>query len=172
MTGRGGAALGLVVALACSPAPASRRAGAPAPAGTAAQPADTTVVALERTPCFGACPVYSLTISAGGVVRFVGTRHTAHLGDASARIPPAQVESLLAELREGGYFGFADAYVLDAPACGLYSTDSPTVITAVSDAGERKEIRHDYGCAGAPGALARLEQRIDEVAGSARWTGR
>ena len=171
MMGRG-VALSLLAAVACSPAPAGNGAGAPAPAAAGAEPADTTVVALERTPCLGTCPVYSLTISAAGVVRFVGTRHTAHLGHATAMIPLAEVDSLVAELRAGGYFGFADAYVLDAPACGLYSTDSPTVITAVSDAGERKAIRHDYGCAGAPRALARLERRIDEVAGSARWTGR
>ena len=35
-----------------------------------------------------------------------------------------------------------------------------------------KRIRHDYGCSGAPPELRRLEQRIDEVAGTSRWTGR
>jgi len=33
-------------------------------------------------------------------------------------------------------------------------------------------VEHDYGCGAAPGALVVLERRIDEVLGSAQWTGR
>ena len=160
----------LLAASACAPRPAGPGPEAPAPAAGARS--EATVVSLERTPCFGTCPVYAVTISGNGLVRFTGTRHTAHLGEATAEIPPERVDSLVAALRAGGYFGFADAYVLDAPACGRYSTDSPTVITSVTDGGARKEIRHDYGCSDAPPALNALERRIDEVAGSARWTGR
>jgi hypothetical protein len=82
------------------------------------------------------------------------------------------VDSLVEELRQGGYFEFADAYVVDAPGCGRYATDSPTVITSVAAGGARKEIRHDYGCGDAPPGLGALEKRIDEVAGTGRWTGR
>jgi hypothetical protein len=93
-------------------------------------------------------------------------------GAASAVIPPERVDSLLGALERGGYFGFADAYVMDAPACGMYATDSPTVVTSVTAAGRSKTIRHDYGCHGAPGELAKLERLIDDVAGTDRWTGR
>jgi hypothetical protein len=79
---------------------------------------------------------------------------------------------LLAELESGGYFGFADADVMDAPACGMYATDSPTVITSVTRKGVTKTVRHDRGCVAAPPELSRLEQRIDEVAGTGKWTGR
>ena len=60
---------------------------------------------------------------------------------------------------------------MDAPACGQYATDSPTVITSVTAGGRSKTIRHDYGCFDAPRELARLERLIDEVAGTARWVG-
>ena len=169
MTGR---ALGLVLlAAACSPRPAADAPDARAPAPAVAA-TDSTLITLERTPCLGVCPVYTVSISGGGAVRFVGRQHTAHIGEADATVPPARVDSLLAELRVGGYFGFADAYVQDAPACGLYATDSPSAITSVTAGGERKQIRHDYGCSDAPRGLARLETRIDEVAGTGRWTGR
>ena len=82
------------------------------------------------------------------------------------------MDSLAGELEAGGYFGFADDYVLDAPACGQYATDSPTVTTSLTMNGRSKRIRHDYGCSAAPSELRRLEQRIDEVAGTSRWTGR
>ena len=95
-----------------------------------------------------------------------------HSGAASARIPPERVQALLAELEKAGYFSFADRYTHAEPACGRYSTDSPSTVTSLQRNGKLKRIEHDYGCSGAPGALVALERRIDEVLGSARWTGR
>lgn len=157
----------LVRLLLCATAACAPR---PEPEASVATRGDTTLVTLERTPCFGACPVYTVSISGDGAVRFVGTRFTAHIGEASAEIAPAEVTNLVEELRRGGYFELADAYVADAPGCGRYATDSPTVITSVDANGVRKEVRHDYGCGEAPAVLAGLERRIDEVAGSGRWT--
>jgi hypothetical protein len=153
----------LVVVTACS-----RREPTPA----AAAPQSRSAVTLERTPCFGTCPVYTVAISRAGEVTFNGKRHVADTGQATAAIPPARVDSLLTELEAGGYFGFADAYVMDSPACGLYATDSPTIVTSATRDGETKTIRHDRGCSAAPPELSQLEQRIDEVAGTGRWIGR
>jgi len=156
---------------ACSPRPPA--AGqAPTPYGEpGAAASEPPVVTLERTPCFGTCPVYQVGISRSGAVRFIGKHHVTQQGEATAEIPAARVDSLLRELEAGGYFGFADAYVMDAPACGRYATDSPTVISSASAGGRTKTIRHDYGCDAAPVELGRLERRIDEVAGTSRWIG-
>ena len=151
-----------VVLLACS-----RREPAPA-----AAPQSEPAVTLERTPCFGTCPVYSVAISRSGQIRFNGKHHVTHTGDAADSIPAGRVDSLLAELDAAGYFGFADDYVMSSPACGMYATDSPTVIPSVTRNGRTKTIRHDRGCSAAPPELSQLEQRIDEVAGTGRWTGR
>jgi Domain of unknown function (DUF6438) len=156
--------LGLIVLVLAG---CSRREAAPA-----AEPETGPAVTLERTPCFGTCPVYTVTISHGGEVTFNGKRHVEQTGQATATIPRARVDSLMAELEAAGYFGFADAYVMDSPACGLYATDSPTVITSATREGETKTVRHDRGCSAAPPELSRLEQRIDEVAGTGRWIGR
>jgi hypothetical protein len=157
---------------ACSPRPpAAGQAPTPygEPGATAIEPA---VITLERTPCFGTCPVYQVEIARSGAVRFIGKRHVIRQGEAAAEIPAARVDSLLRELEAGGYFRFADAYVMDSPACGRYATDAPTVITSAGDAGRRKTIRHDYGCDAAPPELGRLERLIDEVANTSRWVGR
>lgn len=113
-----------------------------------------------------------MSISGSGTVRFIGKSHVVKEGEATAKLPPATVDSLLRELEAGGYFDFANAYVMDSPACGQYATDSPTVITSATAGGRSKTIRHDYGCFAAPPELARLERMIDEVAGTSRWTGR
>ena len=64
---------------------------------------DSAVVTLERTPCFGTCPVYrGGHVSASGMVRFVGTHHVARQGEATAEIGPRAVDSLLRELEAGG----------------------------------------------------------------------
>jgi hypothetical protein len=165
-----GASLTLV-ALACSGRPGGQSAdttSTPAPAAASTGP----VATLERTPCFGTCPVYEVSIFRDGTVRFVGKQHVKQQGGATATVSPAAVDSLVAELASAGYFDFADDYVMDAPACGLYATDSPIVITSLTADGRTKRIRHDYGCSGAPAELRSLEQRIDAVAGSSRWIAR
>jgi hypothetical protein len=128
------------------------------------------VVRLERTPCFGRCPVYQVTISASGRVSFVGKTFVALQGEATGQASKPRLDSLLAEIERQGYFDFADRYVAGAPACGLYATDAPSAITEVTHAGRHKRIEHDYGCSQAPAILAELERGIDDVAGTARWT--
>lgn len=162
----------LLAALAgCTPRPPAP-ADAPAPSTEpVTASAEAPAVTLERMPCFGTCPVYQVSISGSGLVRFVGKQHTAQEGEAVARIPAARVDSLLRELDRGGYFELADSYVMGSPACGQYATDSPTVITSVASDGQRKTIRHDYGCSAAPRELSRLERLVDDVAGTARWVG-
>lgn len=155
-------ALGLAL-LACSGNPTPEDA---APAG------HTPAITLERGACFGRCPVYELAISSSGVVRYLGKANVDHIGLAEDTIAVARVDSLIREFDRAGYFDLADDYVLDAPACGRYSTDSPSVTTSLAAGSRRKQVRHDYGCSGAPPVLARLESRIDQVAGSSRWTGR
>ncbi len=115
--------------------------------------------------------MYRVAIARSGAVQFVGTHHVAKQGIASGNIGPERVDSLIGALEAGGYFDFADEYVMNAPACGQYATDSPTVITSVTAGGRTKRIRHDYGCFAAPQALSALERLIDQVAGTATWVG-
>ena len=146
----------------------------PAPPSVAQAPtatADSAVVTLERTPCFGTCPVYRVTASANGAVRFEGKSHVPHRGSAVGQVPKARLDSLLAELKAAGYFSFEEQYVPGSPACGNAATDLPTVTTSVTLDGRTKRIEHYRGCAGAPQALSQLEERIDEVLNTAQWTG-
>jgi hypothetical protein len=130
------------------------------------------VITLERTACFGSCPVYTLSVFASGDVQYDGRANVRKVGVATGRVTRDQVDALLSELDRGGYFTFADRYTVSEPACGRYATDSPTTITSVTLQGRTKRIAHDYGCGGAPGALVVLERRIDEALNSGQWTGR
>lgn len=162
-------ALLLLVAGACAPRKSAVRPGDnPSEAAVGAD----AVITLERTPCFGGCPVYRISVSPEGVVSYEGRASVRRLGVASKRIQPQRVSALLSELERGGYFAFAPRYTPAEPVCGRYATDSPTAITSVHLAGRTHRIEHDYGCGAAPGALVVLERRIDEALGSSEWTGR
>jgi hypothetical protein len=162
-----------VLALACA-RPATPGPSAAGPSGAAGQPtADSAVrITLERSPCFGTCPVYSVTLDGSGAVLFEGRRFVADTGISTGRVPPARIDSLVAELNAGGYFDFADRYAAGEPGCERYATDLPSVITEVRAGGRSKRIEHDHGCMEAPQALSALEGRIDSVAGVASWIRR
>lgn len=161
--------VGLALGLAgCASRTAATPAAQQASEGTAAAPA----ISLERTSCFGSCPVYAISVSPSGQVTFEGRAHVLQLGTASGQISRQQVDALLVELERAGYFAFASRYAVSESACGRYVTDLPSAISSATLGGRTKRIQHDHGCGGAPGALAVLEKRIDEVLGSRQWTGR
>lgn len=157
---------GIVLLAACAPRN---------PASSAAENTGSSkapVITLERTACYGICPVYRLSVTAEGAVSYDGKAHVRHMGPASGQISPERVEALLSEIDQAGYFSFADGYTATDPACGRYSTDSPSAAISVQLQGRAKRIEHDHGCGAAPSALGILERRIDEVLGSEQWTGR
>jgi hypothetical protein len=159
----------LAIVLACTP----RTAEVPAAERPERAVAGSGVaISLERTPCYGACPTYTVSVSPSGAVTFVGRANVRRIGTATGKIPARRVAALLLELERAGYFTFADRYVVSEPVCRRYTTDSPTAISSATFRGRTKRIVHDYGCGGVPGALTLLEKRIDEVLGSDHWTGR
>lgn len=129
-------------------------------------------VTLYRSPCYAGCPVYEVSVTPDGVVKYEGREEVLRRGTESARIPQARVDALTRELEGAGYFKFASRYRPSERVCGRYVPDAPTVITTVTRGGRTKRIEHDHGCGSSPMALKVLESRIDEVLGTGRWTGR
>lgn len=128
------------------------------------------VVTMERTPCFGACPIYKLTIYGDGRAVYEGEEFVAVKGQQTATIGAAQIRELVAAIESADYFSLNDDY--SAPA-----TDLPSTITTVTLGGQSKTINH-YGVCGysdidtAPKELCDLESKIDEITNSARWVGK
>ncbi|MCC6615574.1 MAG: (2Fe-2S) ferredoxin domain-containing protein [Anaerolineae bacterium] len=139
---------------------------APALMPAAAQDDEGEVaITLERTPCFGGCPVYTVTIYTDGRVVFEGERFTSAQGTQTAIIDPEMVEQLVAGFEQAGYFDWQDAYT------EMTISDLPTVITSVTRDGETKQITRYAGDSSAPLALPYLETWIDLAASTDQWTG-
>jgi len=128
---------------------------APPPA-VARQPIRIT---LERTACFGTCPIYVVTMTDDGSVTYVGRGFVHVTGTARWRIDPLAVRALAAEIDKAGFFEMKDEYT-------ALITDHPTTYTDVTIGTRHKRIRDYFG---APPALREIEARIDDVSGATRY---
>ena len=136
---------------------------------------DDTLITLQRSVCFGACPDYKLTISADGTVTFEGHQFVRVKGKAKKMISPAQLRQLIAEFEKAKYFSLKDKYEGALDGCPEVWTDNPSVVTSIRIKGKSKSISHYYGCqegrgsAIYPKALTDLESKIDEIVGTKQW---
>lgn len=130
-------------------------------------PADA-VIRMQRTSCFGPCPIYAVTIDARGAVSYEGEQFVRVVGRQTARIAPTVVAKLLASAERIHFFDLRDAYrVIENPDGTETSvTDLPTTIVTITVNGRTKRVE-DY--VGAPDILAPFEREIDEAARTARW---
>lgn len=130
-------------------------------------PADT-VIRLERTSCFGECPVYTVTIDATGRVTYEGMKFVRVIGRQTNRIPVSRVAALLATAERIGFFELKEYYssITNADGTETIVTDLPTTIVRVTRNGQTRRVV-DY--VGAPDALTRFEKEIDTAAGTERW---
>jgi hypothetical protein len=110
-------------------------------------PADATpaeTIRFETGPCFGACPVYRVTVTGDGSGVFEGRRFTAVTGTRAFRATPAQYRAFarqLAPLRPArGSVRYA------GEACRSTATDLPSAeVTWRSRRGTRS-LYFYYGC--------------------------
>ena len=127
------------------------------------------VITLERTACFGACPVYTVHIDAHGNVVFDGARYVRVPGRQTDRIPEARVAAILESADRIGFFDLEDEYrvIRNPDGSTMTMTDLPTAIVTIVRGGRTKRVV-DY--VGAPRSLKELEREIDDAAQTKRWT--
>ncbi|MCB8961627.1 MAG: hypothetical protein H6651_15010 [Ardenticatenales bacterium] len=125
----------------------------------------SAVITLERTPCFGFCPTYTLAIFADGTVRYNGLNHVDVMGEQTGQISPEQVQALIDAFQAINYFDLQDEYT------DLYVSDMPYTITSLTLDGQTKQINRYGGDGSAPMALLELENLIDTTVNSEQWTG-
>ena len=114
-------------------------------------------ITLERTGCYGTCPVYSVTVHGDGTVIYEGKHFVRIEGVRTYTIPEESVAELVGMFYEINYFSLNDRY--DASV-----TDLPTVITSITVGNETKTVSN-YANSG-PERLYYLESKIDEITDS------
>jgi hypothetical protein len=102
-------------------------------------------ISYETGPCFGACPVFKVSVSPDGSGTFEGRRHTAVTGERRFRITPAQYRAFAAHLAP---LRPAEGTVrLSGEACRQIATDMPSAeVTWFSQIGNSQGYYFYYGC--------------------------
>jgi hypothetical protein len=102
-------------------------------------------ISYETGRCFGACPVFKVSVASDGTGTFEGRQHTAVTGERSFRITPAQYRAFAAQLAP---LRPAEGSVrLSGEACAQMATDLPSAeITWFSQIGNSQSYYFYYGC--------------------------
>ena len=122
------------------------------------------VITLERTACFGVCPVYTLTIYGDGRIVYEGMRNVRIEGTITTTISEDKIKQLITEFQKIDYFSLKDSYE------ERNATDMPSAYTSLTINGKTKTVRHYHGDLNAPKKLTELENKIDLIVNSDEWT--
>jgi len=139
--------------------------------GTTVAPAASAgwSVRMERGPCHGTCPVYTVEIQGDGTVLFNGIRNVAAMGAQKGSVTPDALKRLQEQFRLANFATLPHADSDTSSTCRPYATDLPTVTTVVRDGATSHSVRHDHGCRGAPPILNTLEQLVDGTSNTMQW---
>ena len=102
---------------------------------------------MEKTSCFGTCPVYDLKIYKDGWAQLTGTAHTPYIGNYQLKLSPKEVLLVKKAFRDASFFDLDEKYYANV-------SDLPTTYVYYHD-GERAKKVMDYH--GAPPNLKQLE---------------
>jgi Domain of unknown function (DUF6438) len=121
---------------------------------------DALFFSLERTPCFGKCPAYTVTIDKLGKATWVGRSNAERMGTWSAPVDPATMEKLLLHAKNVGFFAFEDKY--DGQV-----TDLPSTIIRVNADGHDKKV---FGRYKTPPAFRPFAAFADSLLAPLQWS--
>jgi hypothetical protein len=127
-------------------------------------------ISLQRTACFGVCPVYNVSIYPNGLVEFHGERFVASVGDYNHRVDPANFDRLAQFAREIDFYSLSAEYRVRIEADNSVTavSDLPSRITTVETRSEAKSVLNYFA---GPQELEDFENLIDQLTDSARWVG-
>lgn len=132
---------------------------------------DDAVIELRRTACYGTCPAYHVTVSAGGEVRWNGKSHVRREGERTWSIEPAAVEPLWQTLDAVAWHRLPQSTA--SGDCPELWSDNPSFELLLRSGGETRAVSHYLGCRGNPDydALVPLSEQVDAVAQTAAAVG-
>ncbi len=107
------------------------------------------IISLERTACFGSCPIYKIEIFTNGKGIYSGEKFVENLGVINFKISTKNIQEIINYAEEIGFFKMKDQYYEPI-------SDLPTTITKIK---EKKIINYSGG----PAKLRLLEKLIDRI---------
>ena len=107
-------------------------------------------VRIERTPCYGRCPIDKVEASGDGRVRYIGERFVPRLGTYTRRLTVDELNTLEKILRESAFENYDTLY--DNPGI----SDLPSLVFTYRLDGRERRITCRTGCP--PDLPAKIER--------------
>jgi hypothetical protein len=126
-------------------------------------------IRLERSACYGTCPVFSLEVFLDGEVTFDGRRCVMRKGRFRRRLAATHLSQLKAAVDDSSFWNLA----MDCCSCRELTDHPWTVIEITKGDAEKttKTIKHYHGCTSAPRVVPMLEDAIISATDATKWIG-
>ena len=118
------------------------------------------VARIQRTACFGSCPIYTLTVFEDGHAEYFGKKFAPREGRWTTNVLPELMDQLMNFANEIGYFELDNVYDKEAV------TDVPSTITSLRTSEGLKTVVNRFE---APEELQRFEKYFDDLFNDVEW---
>lgn len=117
------------------------------------------LIEMSKGPCYGQCPVFTLTIYENGLATYKGEQYTERLGTFARKLEKAEFERIKGEFRRANFSQFRDSYRGRIP-------DMQSVAISYYGNGKKKTVN---GKEIRPNAVKWLEAQLDQIAHAGDW---
>jgi hypothetical protein len=117
------------------------------------------LIEMSKGPCYGRCPVFTLTIYENGIASYKGDRYTERLGTFVRKLEKSEMERIKGEFTRANFAQFRDSYRGRIP-------DMQSVTISYHGDGKKKTVT---GKEIRPNAVKWLESQLDQIAHAEGW---
>lgn len=107
------------------------------------------IISLEKTACFGRCPVFKIIIYNNGEALYNGLKFVKKVGEYDLKVSKREIDKILSKAKKIGFNNLKNEY-------SERITDLPTTYIMINN----KKIKDYYG---APSKLKDLEKMIEKI---------
>ena len=126
------------------------------------RPNSKITITLQRSGCFGRCPIYTVTVSTNGIA-FESQNFVKVAGRHTDPVHPDEVRKLAKAFIAADFYSMDSSYVASV-------TDNPTYVLSISIDGHEKQVNDYVGSwVGMPAIITELEDDVDAFARTDRW---
>lgn len=119
----------------------------------------TCSITLERTACYGTCPIYTFTLNNDGSASYTGKKFVERIGDYSTQIPQSSVDSIFLILDTLDWSSYDSIY-------GSNYSDLPSSILSFNGKRGKRVVITGKG----PSELFSLVKRLELLANRQDWS--
>jgi len=122
---------------------------------------DDFAVQIERTACFGTCPIFVMNINNKGDVDYNGVKFVKNEGQFAKKLPNATFKTIVEQVQNSKVWELKESYDNQ----GI--SDLPSLVFSCTLGGKQKKILCRYGC---PAEITTLVRSIEGLVGEEGYT--